>query len=323
MAAMSSPAITATTTLADLGEFGLIAELSRRFAQGDHVLIGPGDDAAVVAVPTGRVVVSTDVLVDGRHFRRDWAEAEDVGHRVAAANLSDLNAMGGVATALTVGLAAPPDLPAAWALGLADGIAAEAALVGASVVGGDLTSADQVMVAVTVLGYVDGEPVRRSGARPGDVLALAGRQGWAAGGLAVLGRGFRSPRKLVDAYRRPEPPYAAGPQARMAGATAMIDVSDGLVADVGHLAAASGVAVDITTGAFELAEPLQAVGAALGADPMGFILGGGDDHALAATFPAGAAVPEGWTVIGTVAEGEGVTVDGAAYEGPTGHTHFS
>ena len=323
MAAMSSPAITATTTLADLGEFGLIAELSRRFAQGDHVLIGPGDDAAVVAVPTGRVVVSTDVLVDGRHFRRDWAEAEDVGHRVAAANLSDLNAMGGVATALTVGLAAPPDLPAAWALGLADGIAAEAALVGASVVGGDLTSADQVMVAVTVLGYVDGEPVRRSGAQPGDVLALAGRQGWAAGGLAVLGRGFRSPRKLVDAYRRPEPPYAAGPQARMAGATAMIDVSDGLVADVGHLAAASGVAVDITTGAFELAEPLQAVGAALGADPMGFILGGGDDHALAATFPAGAAVPEGWTVIGTVAEGEGVTVDGAAYEGPTGHTHFS
>ncbi|HEX5988247.1 MAG TPA: thiamine-phosphate kinase [Nocardioides sp.] len=320
---MSSPAITATTTLADLGEFGLIAELSRRFAQGDHVLIGPGDDAAVVAVPTGRVVVSTDVLVDGRHFRRDWAEAEDVGHRVAAANLSDLNAMGGVATALTVGLAAPPDLPAAWALGLADGIAAEAALVGASVVGGDLTSADQVMVAVTVLGYVDGEPVRRSGARPGDVLALAGRQGWAAGGLAVLGRGFRSPRKLVDAYRRPEPPYAAGPQARMAGATAMIDVSDGLVADVGHLAAASGVAVDITTGAFELAEPLQAVGAALGADPMGFILGGGDDHALAATFPAGSALPEGWTVIGTVAEGEGVTVDGAAYEGPTGHTHFS
>ena len=323
MAAMSSPAITATTTLADLGEFGLIAELSRRFAQGDHVLIGPGDDAAVVAVPTGRVVVSTDVLVDGRHFRRDWAEAEDVGHRVAAANLSDLNAMGGVATALTVGLAAPPDLPAAWALGLADGIAAEAALVGASVVGGDLTSADQVMVAVTVLGYVDGEPVRRSGARPGDVLALAGRQGWAAGGLAVLGRGFRSPRKLVDAYRRPEPPYAAGQQARMAGATAMIDVSDGLVADVGHLAAASGVAVDITTGAFELAEPLQAVGAALGADPMGFILGGGDDHALAATFPAGAALPEGWTVFGTVAEGEGVTVDGAAYEGPTGHTHFS
>jgi thiamine-monophosphate kinase len=190
------------------------------------------------------------------------------------------------------------------------------------VVGGDVTGADQVMVSVTALGVVDGEPVRRSGARPGDVLALAGRQGWAAGGLAVLGRGFRSPRKLVDAYRRPEPPYAAGAEARALGATAMIDVSDGLVADVGHVAEASGVAVDITTAAFELAEPLQAVGAALGADPMRFILGGGDDHALAATFPAGTVLPDGWTVIGTVAEGSGVTVDGGAYEGPTGHTHF-
>jgi thiamine-monophosphate kinase len=323
MAAMSTPAITATTTLADLGEFGLIAELSRRFGQGDHVLIGPGDDAAVVSVPTGRVVVSTDVLVEGRHFRRDWAEAEDIGHRVAAANLSDINAMGGRATALTVALAAPADLPAEWALGLADGISAEAALVGASVVGGDLTGADQVMVAVTALGYVDGEPVRRSGARPGDVLALAGRQGWAAGGLAVLGRGFRSPRRLVDAYRRPEPPYAAGAEALALGATAMIDVSDGLVADVGHVAEASGVAVDISTSAFDLAEPLQAVGAALGTDPLRFVLGGGDDHALAATFPAGTALPPGWTLIGSVSEGEGVTVDGGVYEGPAGHTHFS
>ena len=212
---MSTPAITATTTLADLGEFGLVAELGRRFAQGEHVLIGPGDDAAVVAFPGGRVVVSTDVLVDTRHFRRDWASAEDIGHRVAAANLSDINAMGGVATALTVALAAPSDLPAEWALGLADGIAEEAALVGASVVGGDVTGADQVMVSVTALGVVDGEPVRRSGARPGDVLALAGRQGWAAGGLAVLARGFRSPRKLVDAYRRPETSIiAVAPSAR-------------------------------------------------------------------------------------------------------------
>jgi thiamine-monophosphate kinase len=164
--------------------------------------------------------------------------------------------------------------------------------------------------------------VLRSGARPGDVVALAGRQGWAAGGLTVLARGFRSPRKLVDAYRRPEPPYAAGAQARAAGATAMIDISDGLLADVGHLAAASGVAVDVDAGAFELAEPLQAVGAALGVDPLQFVLGGGDDHALVATFPADRSLPDGWMRIGSVSEGEGVTVDGAGYEGPTGHTHF-
>jgi thiamine-monophosphate kinase len=300
----------------------VVRALARLFTQGEQVLLGPGDDAAVVAVPDGRVVVSTDLHVDTRHFRRDWASALDIGHKVAAANLSDLNAMGGTATALTVGLAAPADTPAAWALDLARGIAEECALVGASVVGGDLTSSDQVMVSVTALGGVAGDPVRRSGARPGDVVAIAGRQGWAAGGLAVLARGFRSPRALVEASQRPEPPYAAGPQAVAAGATAMIDVSDGLLADIGHVAVASGVAVDVATAGFEIAEPLQAVGAALGADPMRFVLAGGDDHALVATFPADVTLPAGWTRIGVVLAGEGVTVDGSAYDGPTGHTHF-
>jgi thiamine-monophosphate kinase len=309
-------------TLADLGEFGLIAALAELFPQGDQVLLGPGDDAAVVAVPDGRVVVSTDLHVETRHFRRDWASALDIGHRVAAANLSDLNAMGGRATALTVGLGAPADLPVAWALDLARGIAEECALVGASVVGGDVTGADQVVVAVTVLGTLASEPVRRSGARPGDVVALAGRQGWAAGGLAVLARGFRSPRRLVDAYRRPEPPYGAGAQAAGLGATAMIDVSDGLLADVGHIAQASGVAVDIRSDGFEVAEPLRAVGAALGADPLRFVLTGGDDHPLVATFPPDTRLPDTWTRIGEVADGEGVTVDGAGYDGPAGHTHF-
>ena len=309
-------------TLADIGEFGLIDELAARFASTEAVLVGPGDDAALLALPDARVLVSTDLHVDTRHFRRDWATAEEIGHKVAAATRSDLNAMGGRASALTVGLAAPKDLPVSWALGLADGIAAECALVGATVVGGDLTAADQVVIAVTVLGSVVGDPVLRSGAQPGDVVALAGRQGWAAGGLAVLARGFRSPRKLVEAYKRPEPPYDAGAAAATAGATAMIDVSDGLLADVGHIADASGVAVDVASGAFELAEPLQAVGAALGADPLRFVLTGGDDHALVATFPPGTDLPEGWLVIGSVTEGSGVTVDGSTYEGPAGHTHF-
>lgn len=309
-------------TLADAGEFGLIAEFEEIFAQGEHVLIGPGDDAAVLRIRHGHVVVSTDLMVEGRHFRRDWVSAEDVGHRAAAQNISDINAMGGVATSLTVGLAAPPDLPAQWALELARGIADEAALVGASVVGGDLTTADQVVISVTALGTCTQAPVVRSGARPGDVLALFGRQGWAAGGLAVLGRGFRSPRVLVEAYRRPEPPYAAGKVAAEAGATAMIDISDGLLAEARHLAEGSGVAIDVRRDAFEVAEPLRAVGAALGVDPLQFILGGGDDHALLATFPDAGSLPEGWQVVGAVAEGEGVTVDGGEYEGPTGWTHF-
>ncbi|WP_182526162.1 thiamine-phosphate kinase [Nocardioides dongkuii] len=309
-------------TLGDAGEFALIDEIVRLFPQGEHVLLGPGDDAAVLRVRTGHVVVSTDLMVEGRHFRRDWASAADVGHRAAAQNLSDINAMGGTATSLTVGLAAPADLPVAWALDFAAGFAEECGLVGASVVGGDLTRADQVVVAVTVLGSCTQAPVVRSGAEPGDVLALTGRQGWAAGGLAVLGRGFRSPRVLVEAYRRPEPPYAAGRVAAEAGATSMIDVSDGLLSEAGHLAAASGVAIDVRTDAFEVPEPLVAVGAAVGADPLGFVLTGGDDHALLATFPDAGSVPEGWAVVGTVAEGAGVTVDGAPYDGPTGWTHF-
>jgi thiamine-monophosphate kinase len=267
------------------------------------------------------VVVSTDLMVEGRHFRRDWVEAADVGHRAAAQNLSDINAMGGRATSLTIGLAAPAQLPAQWALDFAQGFADECAEVGASEVGGDLTRADQLMIAVTVLGACTVSPVLRSGAEPGNVLALTGRQGWAAGGLAVLGRGFRSPRVLVEAYRRPAPPYDAGLVAAEAGATSMIDISDGLLAEARHLAEASGVAIDVRTEGFEVPEPLVAVGSALGADPLGFILGGGDDHALLATFAEGS-VPDGWQVVGRVTKGSGVTVDGGEYDGPTGWTHF-
>jgi thiamine-monophosphate kinase len=306
--------------MAQAGEFPLIARIQEIFSQGEQVLVGPGDDAAVLRIRNGHVVVSTDLLVEGRHFRRDWASAADIGHRAAAANLSDVNAMGGTAHSLTIGLATPPDLPAQWALDFAAGFAEECALVGASVVGGDLTSADSVVDAVTVIGGCAQAPVLRSGAEPGDVLALCGRQGWAAGGLAVQGRWFPSPRVLVEAYRRPEPPYDAGPAGAAAGATSMIDISDGLLAEARHVAEASGVAVDVRRDAFEVAEPLRAVGAALGADPLQFILGGGDDHALLATFTD--VVPDGWLAIGTVAEGSGVTVDGAAYDGPTGWTHF-
>ena len=308
-------------TLSEAGEFPLIDRLRDVFAQGEQVLVGPGDDAAVLRIRNGHVVVSTDVLVEGNHFRRDWVPATDIGHRAAAANLSDINAMGGRAHSLTVGLAAPRDLPAQWVLDFAQGFAEECALVGASVVGGDLAAADVLVIAVTVLGSCTQSPVLRSGAEPGDVLALCGRQGWSAGGLAVLGRGFRSPRVLVEAYRRPEPPYDAGRIAAEAGATSMIDVSDGLLADARHLADDSGVAIDVRRAAFDVPEPLQAVAAATGADPLSFILGGGEDHSLLATFPS-TDVPGDWSVIGSVAEGSGVTVDGSEYDGPTGWTHF-
>lgn len=313
-----------------VGEFGLVRWLSRCLPQSAAVTVGPGDDAAEVAVGGARVLVATDVLVEGRHFRRDWSAATDIGHRAAAQSLSDVNAMGGVATAVTVGLATPAGVDARWVLELATGAAEECSLVGASVVGGDLTRGEAVVVTVTAVGTAVGTAggalLLRSGARPGQVVAVRGQLGWAAAGLAVLGRGFRSPRAVVEAYRRPKVPYAAGPEALVLGATAAVDVSDGLLADLGHVAEASGVSIDLDADAFVAAEPVQAVGAALGLDPLALMLTGGDDHALVATFPEGVVLSEEWTVVGAVAaaglDGPGVTVSGRPWEGEPGYRHF-
>ncbi|NJP30837.1 thiamine-phosphate kinase [Micromonospora thermarum] len=311
------------TSVVGVGEFGLIDRVTARLSYGSTVLLGPGDDAAVVAASDARVVASTDVLVEGRHFRRDWSGARDIGHRAAAANLADVAAMGARPTALLVALCMPADLAIAWAEELADGLAAEAATVGASVVGGDMSSSPTLTIAVTALGDLGGRaPVTRAGARPGDVVALAGRTGYAAAGLTVLSRGFRTPRLLVEAYRRPEVPYAAGPQAADAGATAMIDVSDGLLADLGHVARASGVAMDVRRDAFEVPRQMRDAAQALGVDPYTWLLAGGEDHALAATFPPAVPLPEGWRPVGEVTPGSGVTVDGRPWEGAAGWDHF-
>lgn len=310
-------------TVTQTGEFGLIARITGRLGAEPSVLLGPGDDAAVVAAPDGRVVASTDALVAGRHFRRDWASALDVGHRAAAANLADIAAMGAHPTGLLVALCTPPDLEVAWVDGLTDGLAAEAARVGARVVGGDVSASPTLTVVVSAFGDLAGaDPVTRGGAQPGDLVAMAGRIGHAAAGLTVLSRGFRSPKLLVDAYRRPEVPYAAGPAAAALGATAMVDVSDGLLADLGHVADASGVAVDLRREAFPVPDPLRNAAEALGVDPYDWILAGGEDHPLVATFPAGTRLPEEWLPIGEVSAGSGVTVDGKPHPGPTGWDHL-
>lgn len=311
-------------TVGSLGEFGLIARVTEGRVQPPTTLLGPGDDAAVTSVSDGRVVASTDMLVEGVHFRLDWSTPEQIGRKAAAVNLADIAAMGAVPTALLVGLGCPARTPASVPEGLAAGLWAEAGVVGAGIIGGDVVSAPSVVVSVTVLGDLHGlAPVTRSGARPGQVLAVAGRLGWAAAGLAVLTRGFRSPVEVVGAHRVPAPPYAAGPAAAAAGATSMIDVSDGLLADLGHVADASGVAIDVRAGSLPLAPRLADVASALGADPLRWLLTGGEDHALVATFPAAAALPEGWVPIGTVAEGAGVSVDGHPYAGTAGWDHFA
>jgi len=289
------------------------------------VLLGPGDDAAITRSSDGRVVSSTDLMVDGVHFRRDWSTANDVGRKAAAANLADIAAMGAEPTAILVGLAAPPDLPAAWASGLMDGLREECGQVGAAVVGGDVVRSPTLMISVTAIGDLRGRaPVLRAGARPGEIVALAGRVGWAEAGLAVLGRGFRSPVQVVTAHRRPEPPYAEGPRAAELGATAMIDVSDGLIADAGHIAAASGVRIDLRAAALAVPSRLREVATALNVDPAVWVLSGGDDHALLATFPPILAERLGpaWTVIGEVQDGDGVRVDGRVWRAAGGSEHF-
>ncbi|WP_449066297.1 thiamine-phosphate kinase [Planomonospora algeriensis] len=332
-------------TVGDLGEFGIVARIAGRLPQGRTVLLGPGDDAALVGAPDGRVVVTTDLLLENRHFRLDWSSAYDIGRKAAAQNLSDVVAMGADPTGIVVGLGLPATTAAGWLDDLADGFRDECDLVGASVVGGDTTRCDLVVIGVTALGDLGGRaPVTRSGARPGDVVAVAGRLGHAAAGLALLqsgragdaGPGGPAPAvleslaapesqavltALMDAHRRPRPPYPCGVQAAELGATAMLDVSDGLLQDLGHIADASGVRIVLDLPARTVPAELETAARLLAADPLEWVLTGGDDHALAATFPGGVRLPPAWTRIGRVTEGEGVEVEGRTSE-RGGWDHF-
>jgi thiamine-monophosphate kinase len=318
-------------TVADLGEFGLIAAIAARVPPAPAAIVGIGDDAAVLAAPDRRVVATMDLLVEGRHFRRDWSGPADIGGKAAAQNLADVAAMGAVPVALLVGLAAPGDLPVRWAEELVTGMVTECARTGAAVAGGDVSSAATVMLAVTALGDLRGrEPVTRAGARPGDLVAVAGALGQSAAGLALLTAGRTEPARLVTAHRWPRPPYDAGPEAAALGATAMIDVSDGLAADLGHVATASGVRIDLDTRrlAGQVLGPdggaaLAAAAAAVGRPgPLRWVLTGGEDHALAATFPPGTALPPRWAVIGQTRAGQGIRVDGQPLADPGGWDHF-
>jgi thiamine-monophosphate kinase len=323
------------TPISEVGEFGLVERIAAALAgqQPGGVEVGIGDDAAVIRLPgDGRAVVSTDMLVEGRHFRRDWSTGADVGARAAAQNLIDIAVMGARGSTLVVALGLPADLPVEWVTDLYAGMREEADAQGVAIVGGDLARADRVVLSVTALGTLIGEvPVCRSGARPGDVVAVAGRLGWAAAGLSILSRGFRTPRVLVDAHRRPQPPYEAAAAAALAGATAMIDVSDGLVADLRHVALASGVAIELDPARAVVDEPVASAAAAFNADPLVWVLTGGEDHAVAATFPAGAELPAGFTVLGEVRDpaevealdGPGITVGGRVPRSTGGHDHFA
>ncbi len=310
-------------TVGEIGEFGLIEALQPRLKSTAAVEVPSGDDAAVLRLGADRLVVSTDMLVQDRHFRVEWSTPQDIGHKAAAQSFADLTAMGAQPVALTAAIALPPQTPVEWVLGVVDGMVEEAAAVGAAVVGGDVTRAAAITISLTAMGVPAGPRlVGRSGAQPGDMVAVCGRLGWAAAGLAVLGRGFRSPRVVVDAHRRPAPPYAAGAAAAAAGATSMIDVSDGLLADLGHICVASGVQIVLDLDSLPIDAQVRETASAFNADPVVWVLSGGDDHALAATFPADAVLPEGFELIGEVLEGSGVEVPGYRHIGLPGYDHF-
>ncbi|WP_051179129.1 thiamine-phosphate kinase [Nocardia concava] len=317
-------------TVGELGEFGLIALVNAGRTQTPGVLLGPGDDAAVIAAPEGRFVVTTDMLVQDRHFRTDWSSPHDIGRKAIAQNAADVVAMGAVPSAFVVGLGCPSDTPVEFVRELNDGLWAEAARAGASIAGGDMVRSPMLIISVTAFGDPRRAPIRLSGARPGDVVAVAGKLGWSGAGLAVLTAAADRGGDLLDEFadvvavhRVPQPPYEAVLELPdTVEITALTDVSDGLLADLGHIAESSGVAIDLETAALAVPE-LESVGKALGVNPLDWILAGGEDHAFAATFADTGDLPEGWIRVGRVLAGSGVTVDGTPRSGLTGWESFA
>ncbi|AMW20811.1 thiamine-phosphate kinase [Mycobacteroides chelonae] len=309
--------------LGDTGEFGVISRLTAGRVPGADVQLGPGDDAAVVRAPDSRVLVSTDMLVQDRHFRLDWSSPSDIGRKAVAQNAADIEAMGGRVTAFVVAVGAPAETDIAFLDQLNDGIWAEAARVQASVAGGDLVASRELVISVTALGDLQGRaPVTRGGATVGDTVALCGALGTSAAGLRLWQDGIDEFPQLRAVHLVPSPPYGQGAVAARAGATAMTDVSDGLVADLGHIAESSAVRIDLSSSNMEpYLVPLASAAGLLGADPWEWIFTGGEEHALVATFPD--EVPAGWIPIGQVTAGQtGVTVDGAPWTRATGWDSF-
>ncbi len=302
-------------TIADLGEAGLLELVFARVAldapANGSLLVGPGDDTAYL-VGESAVLATTDTMVRDRDWREEWSTATDVGAKAVTQNLADIAAMGGVGTSLLVTLIAPGTLPTRWALDFVDGLVSAAHAAGVQIAGGDLSSSTgDVSVSVTALGRLPhdvGSPVLRGGARLGHMLAVSGALGRSAAGLEILRRserGWFPPPRYAEAaatwvgyHCRPDPDLSQGPIAARAGATSLIDISDGLTRDADRLASASGVDIEFDeTAIHDLA---AAFVPALGREvALECVFGGGEEHVLLGTFEEGA-VPAGWSTLGVV-----------------------
>ncbi len=318
------------------GESELLARMLPLLSTDDRVEVGPGDDAAVVRLPSPRVVVTTDTLVEGHDFLPGTTAPRWIGRKAAVQNLADVAAMGARPVALVSSLSAPASTPSSVFEEITAGLAERAEADGARVVGGDLGRAERLSLTVTALGALEGEcpPVLRSGARPGQVLAIgAPRLGRSAAGLALVLSGLirvedgavlgaDSFADLVAWHDAPAPDLSLGWTVGR-GASAMMDLSDGLVRDGERLARASGVALDLDREALTPdVRSLAALGEELTIDPWTWVLHGGEEHAMLATFPVGA-VPAGFRPIGRVVDAAfpAVVLDGSPIPGH-GFDHF-
>jgi thiamine-monophosphate kinase len=299
-------------TLADLGESEILGRIFPRLPESSATLVGPGDDCAVMTAPDGRFVITTDMMIQGPDFRLEWSTGHDLGVKAAATNLADVAAMGARPTGMVVSIAAPPMTSVTFMEDVADGLrdACLALAPGCGVVGGDLSVSTVLTFSITAFGDLEGrEPLLRSGAQVGDVIAVAGRLGLAGMGLAALFAGERAGAResALQAQLAPLPPINQGVVGALAGAHAAMDISDSLVMDAGRIARASNVMMQLDEQVIDdLAGHLAIEVGADAARARQAILFGGEDHALLMTFPASATLPEGFLAIGTVvACGEG------------------
>jgi thiamine-monophosphate kinase len=290
-------------------ESEVIALLAQVFASSDPNLeVGIGDDAAVIRT-SNRTVITTDMAVEGVHFRLEWSSAFEIGRKITAANLADVFSMGAKPTFLVVAVSLTGNEELDWIKDLANGIAFEAKLVGASVVGGDLAKGSEITIAITALGEVK-DPILRSGAQVGDQIYLSNLTGWSRAGLAILEKDLPiesdAAKRAVAAFRAPTLNYSY--VANLAQASALSDVSDSLVTQAEQMAAASKVEFAIDFRLFEAAADfaaLRALSQEIDISISDLVLGGGEDHVFLAT---GKDLPG--LLIGQVKSGIGLTLWG-------------
>lgn len=327
-----------------MGEFELLAKLRERLpAAGGRVKLGSGDDAAVT-VPGGATATSVDAIVEGVHFRRGEAPPATLGRKALATALSDLAAMGAEAGEAYVVLGVPADLGEEELMGILDGLLELAGETGTTLAGGDLIRAPALTLAVTVVGHATAPErlVTRNGAEPGDLLVLTGEIGGAAAGRLILDDAALAGELAAETAERlrarqldPRPRLRSGRALAAAGARAMIDLSDGLAGDVGHLARGSGVAVKIEAGSLPLAKGVAEIAAAAGRDPLELAASGGEDYELLAALQPealgeassriGEAAETTLTPVGEALAGDGVEIRlrGGGLLEPAGFDHFA